>query len=71
MSVTVETYEGPATTPILVGTLLLVLTDDSNENHVYKISQCRNDTKIPLNTIRVPDLSTLFGDNADIHSFLT
>ena len=67
MSVTLETAEGLTNMIKLVGTLSRVLTDDSNENHVYKIPQCIYDHNIPLNIIGVPDLGKFFGDNADAH----
>ena len=70
MSVTLETAEGLTTTTKLLVTLRLLLTDDTNEHHVYNIPQCIYNPTIPLNIIVVPALVILFGNNADVHSTL-
>ena len=43
----------------------LVLTDDSNQNHVYIIPDCVYDPDTSLNILGVPALGTFFGDSAD------
>ena len=68
MSVNPKTTEGLTTTTKLVRTLCLLLTEDSNEHHVYKISQCIYDPKRPLKILGIPYLGTFFRDNTDVHS---
>ena len=68
MMVTLETAKELTTMTKLMVTLSLVLTNNSNEHHVYKIPQFIYDPKSPLKIIGVLDLVTFFGDNADVHS---
>ena len=64
-SVTVETYQGQTTKTALVGSLRLVLTDDSGSNHEYVIPESVYDPDTPMNILGVPALGKFFGDNAD------
>ena len=64
-SVTLVTSEGLTTTTKLVGSMKLILTDDDNKHHTYKIPRCVFDPKTPVNILGFPALGIFFGDNAD------
>ena len=61
---TLETAEGVSTKTKLVGPIRLVLTDNSNHNHIYIIPGCVYDPDTPLNILGVPALGSFFGDSA-------
>ena len=63
--VNLETAEGLTTTTKVVGSMKLILTDDSNKHHSYIIPCFVFDPKTPVNILGVPELGTFFGDNAD------
>ena len=65
-----ETAEGVSTERKLVGPISLVLTDNSNQNHVYIVPGCVYDPDTPLNILGVPALGSLFGDSADARDML-
>ena len=65
-----ETSEGVSTETKLVGPIRLVLTYNSNQNHVYIVPGCVYDPDTPLNILRVPALGSLFGDSADASNML-
>ncbi|KAL7532041.1 hypothetical protein ACHAXR_004390 [Thalassiosira sp. AJA248-18] len=62
--VTLETAEGLTTKTKFVGTMRLVLTDDSNQNHTYDIKDCVYDPDSPINILGVPFLGKYFGDQS-------
>ena len=62
---TLEILEGLTTTNKLSGSMKLILTDDANKNHSYRIPRCVFDPKTPVNILGVPDIGTFFGDNAE------
>ena len=66
-----ETAEGVNTETKLVGSIRLVLTDNSNKNHVYIVPGCIYDPGSPLNILGVPALGKFFGDSADASDMLT
>ena len=68
--VTLETAEGGSTRTKLVGSICLVLTDNSNHNHVYIVPGCVYDPGSPLNILGVPALGTFFEDCADTSDML-
>ena len=43
----------------------LILTDETNNHHLYIIPRCVFDPNIPVNILGVPDIGTFFGDNED------
>ena len=63
--VNLETAEGLTTTTKVVGSMKLILTDDSNKHHLYIIPCFVFDPKTPVNILGVPELGKFFGDNAD------
>ena len=67
-NVTLETADGVTTKRQLVGTLRLVLTDDSNTNHTYDVPGCVLDPHTPLNILGVPALGTFFKDHANANN---
>ena len=68
--VTLETAEGISTDTKLVGSIRLVLTDNSNENHVYIVPGCVYQPGSPLNILGVPALGKFLGDCADASDLL-
>ena len=46
----------------------LVLTDDGNGHHVYKIPVCVFYPESPINILGAPTVGKLFGENVDAHS---
>ena len=68
MSVTLETAEGMTKTTKVVGSLRLVLNNDSNKHHVYSIPRCFYDPESPLKTLGVPALGAYFDDGTYIQS---
>ena len=70
MQITLETAEGKSVSTKLVGVISLVLTDDSNKHHTYKIPDCVYDPQIPINILGVPCLGKVFKDGADIRNLL-
>ena len=64
-SVTVETYQGVTTATKFVGSMRLVLTDDSNQNHVYIVPDCVYDPDTSLNILGFPARGNFFGDSTD------
>ena len=63
--VTMETAESISTHTKLVGLLRLVLTDNSNRNHLYIIPRCVYDPDIPLNILGVPTLDKFSKDSVN------
>ena len=49
----------------LVGSMKLILTDNANKHHLYKILCCVFDPKTPVNILGVTYLVTFFVDNKD------
>ena len=45
----------------------LVLTDQTNEHHAYKIPGCIFDPKSPINISGIPPLGKYFNDSTDVH----
>ena len=68
--VTLETAKGISTDSKLVGSICLVLTDNSNQNHVYIVPGCVYDPGSLLNIMGLPALVTFFGDSADASNML-
>ena len=60
-----KTCEGDADKKRYIGTVHLVLTDESNVNHLYNITCCIYDPETPVNVLGIPVLSELFDDAAD------
>ena len=56
------TCEGDSAKQQYLGTMRLVLTDDSNTNHSYDIKNCIYDPGLPVNIFGVPVLSEFFND---------
>ena len=69
-NVTLETAEGVSTETKLVGPIMLVLTDDSNQSNVCIVPGCVYDPDTPLNILVVPALGSFFGDSADASDML-
>ena len=65
-----ETSEGVSTKTKLFGPIRLVLTDNSNQNHVYIVPGCVYDPDTPLDILGVPALGSFFGDSADASDML-
>ena len=68
---TLETSEGISTKTKILGPIRLVLTDNSNHNHVYNVPGCVYNPDTPLNILGVPALGSLFGDSADTSNMLS
>ena len=62
---TLEMAEGLTTKTKFAGTMRLVLTDNANANHTYKVPGCVFDPDSPINIIGVPFLGKFFGDQSD------
>ena len=62
-----EISDGISTHTKLVGSLRLVLADDSNQNHVYTVPGCVYDPDSPLNISGVPTLGKFFKDSANLN----
>ena len=65
--VSMTTCEGDSAKQQYLGTMRLILTDDSNTNHSYDIQNCMYDPGSPVNIVRVPMVSELFNDAATGH----
>ena len=65
-----ETAEGVSTETKLVSPIRLVLTDNSNQNHVYIVPGCVYDPDTPRNILGVPALDSFFGDSSDARDML-
>ena len=65
MLVILETEEGMTTTTKLVGSMELILTDNTNKHQSYVIPRCVFVPNTPVNILGVSALDKLFGDNAD------
>ena len=65
---TLETAEGMATKTKLVGTILLVLTNNKNVNHVYIIPRFVLNPEIPIKTLGIPTLGKFFVENENFHN---
>ena len=59
------TCEGDTYKKRYIGTVSLVLTDESNFNHSYDINPCIYDPETPVNVLGVPVLSEFFDDAED------
>ena len=59
------TCEGDADNKGYIGTVRLVLTDESNVNHLYNIPRCIYDPETPVNVLGIPVLLELFDDAED------
>ena len=68
--VTMETADGIGIHSKLVGAQHLVLTDDSNKNHIYTIPGCVYNPDSPLNILGVPTLGKFFKDSASLSNEL-
>ena len=68
---TLETSEGVSTKTKLVGPISLVLTDNSNQNHVYIVPGFFYDPDTPLNILGVPSFGSFFVDSADARDMLS
>ena len=58
------TCEGDSAKQRYLGTMRLILTDESNTNHSYDIQNCIYDPGLSVNIFGVPVLSEFFNDAA-------
>ena len=62
-----NTFEDDSDKQQYLGTMRLILTDDSNTNHSYDIQNCIYDPGLPVNIVGVPVLSEFFYDAVTCH----
>ena len=60
IQVCMTTCEGDIAKQRYLGTLRLILTDDSNKNNSYDIPCCIYDPDSPVNIVGIPALSDFF-----------
>ena len=65
-----KTAKGVGTETKIVGTISLVLRNNSNKNHVYIVPACVYYPDTPLNILGVTALGSFFGDCADASDML-